>query len=66
MRAIFGSTRSMYRRLRGEAGATLATTGREDCAASTGSHAGTEAMLLSATAGIWLEGTFCHENSKIR
>lgn len=43
-----------------QAGATLATAGREDRAAGTGPHAQTETVGLRATAVVRLEGALAH------
>lgn len=46
-----------------QAGATLATAGREDRAAGTGPHAQTEAVGLRATAVVRLEGALAHSGA---
>ncbi len=46
-----------------QAGATLATAGREDRAAGTGTHAQAEAVGLRATAVVRLEGALAHSGT---
>ena len=50
-----------HRVLRGKLGAPLGTTSREDATACTRAHAGAEAMLLRAAAGVGLVCALAHE-----
>ena len=50
-------------RLRGEFGATLATTSREDGAAGAGAHAQPETVHLGTTTVVRLEGSLAHGDS---
>lgn len=51
--------------LRGKLGAALAAACRDDCTASTGAHAGTETVHLSAAAVVGLEGTLAHSSDSV-
>ena len=53
-------TRGSKLPLGAELGATLATAGGQNCSTSTGAHAGTEAVVLSATAVVRLESALGH------
>lgn len=57
------TTSRSARQLRGEFGAALATTVREDGAAGTGTHPETEAVGLGTTAVVRLEGALAHSGA---
>lgn len=47
----------------GQAGATLATAGRQDCATGTRTHTETEAVGLRTTTVVRLEGALAHSGA---